>query len=115
MLAAIRQFDDGMRARVRAHDGEHSGFYVTEGLRQGCVWSFQLGRRHREGLRSPRFEEDVLAGKHVSLACAPRAVWGIAVILTLTHRCNAVRGHRTGSNNSGAENYLRRKTNKNRR
>ena len=37
------------------------------------------------------------------------------VVLTLTHRYNAVRGHRTGSNSSGAENYLRRKTNKNRR
>ena len=36
-------------------------------------------------------------------------------VLTLTHRCNAVRGHRTGSNNSGAEDYLRRKSNKNRR
>ena len=35
----------------------------------------------------------------------------VDVVLTLTHRCNAVRGHRTGSNNSGAENYLRRKTN----
>ena len=35
--------------------------------------------------------------------------------LTLTHRCNAVRGHRTCSNNSGVEDYLRRKTNKNRR
>ena len=36
--------------------------------------------------------------------------------LTSTHRYNAVRGHRTGSNSSGAEkeNYLRRKTNKNR-
>ena len=37
------------------------------------------------------------------------------VVLTLTHRFNAVRGHRTGSNNSGAESYLRKKTNKNRR
>ena len=38
----------------------------------------------------------------------------VAVVLTLTH-CykNAVRGHRTGSNSSGAEDYLRRKTNKN--
>ena len=34
------------------------------------------------------------------------------VVLTLTHGCNAVRGHRTGSNNSGAEDYLRRETNK---
>ena len=36
-------------------------------------------------------------------------------VLTLTHRYNAVRGHRAGSNNSATENYLRRKTNKNRR
>ena len=28
----------------------------------------------------------------------------VAVVLTLTHRYNADRGHRTGSNNSGAEN-----------
>ena len=36
------------------------------------------------------------------------------VVLTLTHRYNVVRGHRTGSNNSGAEDYFRRrKTNKN--
>ena len=33
------------------------------------------------------------------------------VVLTLSHGYNAVRGHRTGSNNSGMENYLRRKTN----
>ena len=31
------------------------------------------------------------------------------VVLTLTHRYNAVSGHRTGSNNSGAEDYLRGK------
>ena len=32
----------------------------------------------------------------------------LVVVLTLTNRYNAVRGHRrTGSNNSGAENYLR--------
>ena len=40
-------------------------------------------------------------------------IQGIYHVLTLTHRYNAVRGHRTGSNNSGAENYLRRKTKKN--
>ena len=37
----------------------------------------------------------------------------VVVVLTLTHGYNAVRGHKTGSNNSGAKNYLRRKTNKN--
>ena len=30
----------------------------------------------------------------------------------LFSRYNALRGHRTGSNNYGAEDYLRRKTNK---
>ena len=39
----------------------------------------------------------------------------VVVFLTLTHRYNAVRGHRTGSNNSGAEDYVSRKTNKIRR
>ena len=29
----------------------------------------------------------------------------IVVVLTLTHRYNAVRGHKAGSNNSGAEDY----------
>ena len=30
----------------------------------------------------------------------------VVVILTLTHRYDVVRGHRTGSNDSGAEGYL---------
>ena len=38
----------------------------------------------------------------------------VVVVLTLSHGYNAVRGHRTGSRNSGAEDFLRRK-NKNRR
>ena len=42
-------------------------------------------------------------------------VIAVVVVLALTHGYNAVRGHRTDSNNSGAENYLRRETNKNRR
>ena len=33
----------------------------------------------------------------------------VVVVLTLTHRYNALRGHNTGSNISGAEDYLRRK------
>ena len=36
-------------------------------------------------------------------------IYIVVVFLTLTHRYNAVRGHRTGSNNSGAKDYLRRK------
>ncbi|CAN0535353.1 unnamed protein product [Ectocarpus sp. 12 AP-2014] len=40
MIAFIRQFHDGMRARVRMDDGEFSGwFWVTQGLRQGCMLS----------------------------------------------------------------------------
>ena len=35
----------------------------------------------------------------------------VVVVLALTHRYNAVRGPWTGSNNSGAKDYLRRKTN----
>ena len=36
----------------------------------------------------------------------------VTVFLTLIYRYSAARGHRKGSNNSGAEDYLRRKTNK---
>ena len=36
MLTFIRQFHEGMRARVRTDDGEHSDWFdVTQGLRQG--------------------------------------------------------------------------------
>lgn len=43
MIAVIRQFHDGMRARVRMDDGELSEwFLVTQGLRQGCVLSSLL-------------------------------------------------------------------------
>ena len=38
MFTVIRQFHEGMRARVRTDDGEHSEWFnVTQGLRQGCV------------------------------------------------------------------------------
>ena len=33
----------------------------------------------------------------------------VVVVLTLTDSYNSVRGHRTGSNDSGAGDYLRRK------
>ena len=40
ILAVIRRFHDGMRARVRTDEGEHSEWLdVTQGLRQGCVLS----------------------------------------------------------------------------
>ena len=40
IITVIRQFHNGMRARVRTNDGEHSEWSdVTQGLRQGCVLS----------------------------------------------------------------------------
>ena len=43
MLTVTRHFDDGMRACIRADDGEHSeSFDVAQGLRQGCVLSLLL-------------------------------------------------------------------------
>ena len=40
MVAVIRQFHDGMRARVRMDDGELSDWFrVSQGLRQGCTMS----------------------------------------------------------------------------
>ncbi|CAB1100204.1 unnamed protein product [Ectocarpus sp. CCAP 1310/34] len=43
MIAVIRQFHDGMQAWVRMDDGEFSAwFWVTQGLRQGCVLSLLL-------------------------------------------------------------------------
>ncbi|CAB1116553.1 unnamed protein product [Ectocarpus sp. CCAP 1310/34] len=40
LILVIRQFHDGMRARVRMDDGELSDwFFVTQAVRQGCVLS----------------------------------------------------------------------------
>ena len=40
IIDVIRQFHDGMRARVRMDDGELSEWFeVTQGLRQGCALS----------------------------------------------------------------------------
>ena len=40
MITVIRQFHEGIRARVRTDDGDHSEWFdVTQGLREGCVLS----------------------------------------------------------------------------
>ena len=43
MFTVIRQFHEGMRARVRTDDGEQSKWFdVTQGLQQRCVLSTVL-------------------------------------------------------------------------
>ena len=53
-------------------------------------------------------------GGRVASPCHRGIMFGhcFVVVPTLPHRYNAVRGHRTGPDNSGAGDYLRRKTNK---
>jgi len=94
MLTIIRNFHEGMRARVRADDGEHSDWFnVTQGLRQGCVLSpllfnvFFAAAIHIVLVRLSKdecivrdlvhLEEDRVVGKEEPLACVQRAVWGM--------------------------------------
>ena len=95
MLTIIRQFHEGMRARVRTDDGEQSEWSdVIQGLRQGCVLSPLLFNVFFAAAIQPvlvRFSEDPdilkglvhveedLGGNRVEaepLACVRRAVWG---------------------------------------
>ena len=87
MLAVIRQFHEGLRARVRTDDGEHSEWIdVTQRLRQGYVLSallvnvFFAAAIHVVLVRfsedediqrdSVHLEDDVVLGKEKTLACA---------------------------------------------
>ena len=82
MVSMIRNFHEGMRARGRTDDGEHSEwFHVTQGLRQGlrvitvtvqgvfrcCVI------RHTGTLQRRRSSRN----RGAALACVRRAVWGM--------------------------------------
>ncbi|CAB1103436.1 unnamed protein product [Ectocarpus sp. CCAP 1310/34] len=94
MNAVIRQFHDGMRVRVRVDDGEFSAwFWVTEGLRQGCVLSSLLFNIFFAAVIDAvaiRFSEDDVilqnlvyleeetgAGARTPLDRVRRAVWGM--------------------------------------
>ena len=100
MLTAIRQFHEGMQARVRTDDGEHSEWlYVTQGLRQGCVLSpflsniFLAAVTHAVVVRFSEdpdivrdmvhleedLEENAAGVSSDPLARVRRAVWGHAV------------------------------------
>ena len=96
MLTVIRQFHEGMRARVLTDNGEHSEWFdVTQGLRQGRVLSplllnvFFATAIHAVLVRFSvdpdivrdlvHLEEDLGEdGVEVdSLACVRRVVWGM--------------------------------------
>ena len=98
MLTVMRQFHEGMRARVRTDDDEHSEWFdVTQGLRQECALSPLLFNiffaavteaaviRFSEDPDIVRdlvhleedLEENAAGVRPDPLACVRRAVWGM--------------------------------------
>ena len=98
MSTVIRQFHDGMRARVRTDDGEHSKWFdVTQGLRHRCVLSprliniFFAAVTHAVVVRFSEdpdivrdlfhleedLEKNATGVSSDTLACVQREVWGM--------------------------------------
>ena len=85
MIDAIRQFRDGMRARVRMDDGELSEWFeVTKGLQQGCVLSPSLFNIFFAAVTTPFSRTWYFSTKKVGadrtkhlLDRVRRAVWGM--------------------------------------
>ena len=81
MLTFILQFHEGMRARVRTDNGEHSEWIgVTQGLGQGCVLSSLLFIIFAAVIHAVlvRFSDDPeIVRDLVHLEEIRRAVWGM--------------------------------------
>ena len=111
-------------ARGRTGDGGRGVSFetISPSIRSGpsfphymCQWARRLSRvklavilcrsmcGYISGTRY-RFQVTRVRAFSVCTLCS-----NILVVLRLTRHHNAVRGHRTGSNNSGVEDYLRRK------
>ena len=72
MFPVIRQFYEGMRARMRTDCGEHSEWFdVTQGLRQDSV---------RDLVHLEDLEENVVGANSVPLTCVRKAVWSMLCV-----------------------------------
>ena len=73
MLAVIRHFHDGMRARIRTDDGECSGWFgMWQGLRQGYVLAQLLFNIFFTAVRRVAVEWFSANANVVKMRCTPK-------------------------------------------